>query len=57
MPNNPELRTPTPELVDTHAHLDDPKFDNDRDEVIKRAQDAGLKYIITVGTWGKAKKH
>lgn len=55
MSNNPELRTPTPELIDTHAHLDDPKFDNDRDEVIKRAQDAGLKYIITVGTWEKAK--
>mgnify|MGYP001577885395 FL=1 len=42
-------------LIDTHAHLDDPKFDNDRDEAIKRAQDAGLEYIITVGTWEKAK--
>jgi len=38
-------------LIDTHAHLDDPKFDNDRGDVIKRAIDAGIEYIITVGTW------
>ena len=24
-------------LVDSHAHLDDPKFDNDRDAVLQRA--------------------
>ena len=42
-------------LIDTHAHLDDPKFDNDREETIKRAQDVGLEYIITVGTWEKIK--
>jgi Tat protein secretion system quality control protein TatD with DNase activity len=28
-------------LVDTHAHLDDPAFDADRDEVIAGAHDAG----------------
>ena len=42
-------------LIDTHAHLDDPKFDNDRGDVIKRAMDAGIEYIITVGTWQKEK--
>jgi TatD DNase family protein len=36
-------------LVDTHAHLDMPEFDNDREAVIERARDSGLKYIITIG--------
>ncbi len=40
-------------LIDTHAHLDDPKFNSDTDDVIKRAQDAGIENIITVGTWQK----
>lgn len=44
-----------PKLIDTHAHLDDPKFDHDIDDVIKRAKDAGLENIITVGTWEKNK--
>ncbi len=38
-------------LIDTHAHLDDPKFKEDKDEVIKRAGDAGLEKIITVGCY------
>jgi TatD DNase family protein len=37
-------------LIDTHAHLSLPQFDQDRTEVIKRARDAGIKHIITVGT-------
>ena len=37
-------------LIDTHAHLSLPQFDKDRAEVIKRARDAGIKHIITVGT-------
>ena len=36
-------------MIDSHAHLDDPRFNEDRDEVIKRAQDAGLESIITIG--------
>ncbi len=36
-------------LVDSHAHTSDAKFDTDREEVLKRAFDAGLKYIIEVG--------
>ena len=37
-------------LIDSHAHLSLPQFDRDREEVIKRARDAGIKHIITVGT-------
>lgn len=37
-------------LIDTHCHLDDPKFNSDRDEVIKRAGAAGVKYIINIGS-------
>ena len=36
-------------LIDTHCHLDFKQFDIDRDEVIKRAEQAGVKYIINVG--------
>jgi TatD DNase family protein len=36
-------------IIDTHAHLDMPEFDPDRDEVIKRAQDSGVTTIITIG--------
>ncbi len=41
------------QLIDTHAHLDDAKYDGDRDDVIKRAVDAGVKTIINVGCWSK----
>lgn len=36
-------------LIDTHAHLDSPKFDNDRAEVIARAQEAGIDTIVNIG--------
>ncbi len=36
-------------LIDTHCHLDFKGFDEDRDEVIKRARDAGVEKIINVG--------
>ncbi|MDH4469929.1 MAG: TatD family hydrolase [Verrucomicrobiae bacterium] len=38
------------ELIETHAHLDDPRFLGDLDAVITRAHDAGIKRIITIGT-------
>ena len=37
-------------LIDTHAHLEMREFDGDRDEVIMRAKDAGVEYIVTIGT-------
>ena len=37
-------------LIDTHCHLDFPEFDNDRKEVVKKAQDAGIGYIINIGS-------
>jgi TatD DNase family protein len=39
----------TTRYVETHAHLDGTKFDRDRDAVIRRAVDAGVTQIITVG--------
>lgn len=37
-------------LIDTHAHLDDEKFQDDLDEVLARAAQAGLRHIITIAT-------
>ena len=36
-------------LTDTHCHLDFKDFNPDRDEVIKRAKDQGIEFIINVG--------
>lgn len=36
-------------MIDTHAHLDHPRFDEDRAEVIRRAGAAGVFRIVTVG--------
>lgn len=35
-------------LIDSHAHLDDPAFDADREPVIERARAAGLRYLLAV---------
>ena len=37
-------------FVDSHAHIDGPEYDADRDEVIARAREAGVAAILTVGT-------
>ena len=37
-------------FVDSHAHIDGREFDADREEVIERAQAAGLSVILNVGT-------
>jgi TatD DNase family protein len=37
-------------VIDVHCHLNFAKFDNDYDQVIKRATDAGVEKIINVGT-------
>ena len=36
-------------FIDSHAHLDGPRFDADRDEVISRARDAGIRNILALG--------
>jgi TatD DNase family protein len=36
-------------IWDTHAHLDDKRFDSDREQVIRRARDAGVTNIINIG--------
>jgi TatD DNase family protein len=36
-------------LIDSHAHIDMSEFNNDLDEVIKRADEQGVKAIIDVG--------
>lgn len=36
-------------LIDTHAHIEMKEFDLDRDEVLKRAKEAGVGYLISVG--------
>ncbi len=38
-----------PFLVDSHAHLDFNDFDADREEVLQRAENRGLKLIINIG--------
>ncbi|MCS7234756.1 MAG: TatD family hydrolase [Armatimonadota bacterium] len=37
-------------MIDTHVHLDHPAFDPDREEVLARAQEAGVRALVTLGT-------
>jgi len=37
-------------LIDTHAHLDYPDFASDLDDVLRRASEASVTRIITIGT-------
>ena len=37
-------------FVDSHAHIDGPEFDADRDDIIARAHAAGVTTILNVGT-------
>ena len=39
-------------LVDSHCHLDDEKFDADREQVIARALAAGVETMMAIGTGG-----
>jgi TatD DNase family protein len=36
-------------FFDTHAHLDDPRFQPDRAQVIQNAKDAGLELVVNIG--------
>src|SRR5215213_9408186 len=37
-------------FIDSHAHIDGPEFDADREEIIARAHSAGVSVILNVGT-------
>jgi TatD DNase family protein len=36
--------------IDSHCHLDGPRFESDREQVISRAQEAGVANILCIGT-------
>lgn len=40
------------ELFDSHAHVDGPEFDADRDAVLARARAAGVRRIVVIGAVG-----
>jgi len=43
-------------LVDSHCHLQDPKFDEDREAVIQRAREAGVSTLVVIGYDMKASR-
>jgi TatD DNase family protein len=49
---NPSTLNPQPSmsLIDTHCHLEMKEFDNDRDEVIRRAKESGIEAMITISS-------
>src|SRR5881394_3502743 len=36
-------------LIDSHAHIEFKSYDEDRDEVIARAREAGVEIIVNIG--------
>jgi TatD DNase family protein len=43
-------------LIDSHAHLDMPQFDADRDSVLERARAADVRAILTLGVDGDSSR-
>lgn len=43
-------------LIDSHVHLDDSRFDKDRDEIIKSLKENGLDLVINIGADLKTSK-
>jgi TatD DNase family protein len=37
-------------LIDTHCHLDFADFDAERDEIVARAHQSGVKQMVTIST-------
>jgi TatD DNase family protein len=44
-----ELLKDSPMLIDTHTHLDDARYESDREAMIARAREAGVESMITIG--------
>ncbi len=42
--------SPTPEITDSHCHLDFPDFDGQLEEIVSRAADAGVTRMVTICT-------
>jgi TatD DNase family protein len=36
-------------LIDSHCHIDDARYDSDRDEMLQRAREAAVGHFITIG--------
>ena len=36
-------------LIDSHVHLDDPRYDSDRGTILSRGQEAGVGAFVTIG--------
>jgi len=47
---NSQSSTLSSQLIETHAHLDYPDFARDFDDILQRANDAGVTRIITIAT-------
>jgi TatD DNase family protein len=45
-------------LIDSHAHLDSPRYDEDREEMLRRAAEAGVGAVLSIGIGeGPAEMH
>jgi len=38
------------EIIDSHAHLEFPQFDEDRAAMLERARAAGIKTLLAIGS-------
>jgi len=43
-------------MIDTHCHLDEPAFSEDCGDVVRRAADAGVAAMITIGTTAESSR-
>ena len=43
-------------LIDSHAHIDAPQFDDDREAMLQRCRDAGVQTLLAIGTGPGPKK-
>ena len=43
------MRSEVSALIDSHAHLDSARYDDDRDALLSRAWDAGVRTVLSIG--------